>query len=238
MPAANTFNEVVGLDLKVLGNGKYILWIVDMFSKVLKGHYIESKTPETIVNAIIKSWIIGDGFGPGHPSRGFYSDNGGEFLNQEVIDFAAAVDTNIKMTAGNAPWQNGIVERNHATADIIYEKLMLENPDMKPQEAINHAALAKNSEVNRSGFSSLQLVMGQNPAFPGLAEVTPASSNLNDSSKAMKALKNIDDARVKFRQFDCNEKLKKARSLKINPAVERHYDMGDPVFICDDKRKQ
>ena len=49
MPAANTFNEVVGLDLKVLGNGKYILWIVDMFSKVLKGHYIESKTPETML---------------------------------------------------------------------------------------------------------------------------------------------------------------------------------------------
>ena len=76
MPVANTFNEVVGLDLKVLGNSKYILWIVDMFSKAIKGCYIEDKTPETIVNAIIKTWIIGGGFGPGHPSRGFYSDNG------------------------------------------------------------------------------------------------------------------------------------------------------------------
>ena len=32
--------------------------------------------------------------------------------------------------------------------DNIYEKLMLKNPDMKPQETINHAVLGKNSKVN------------------------------------------------------------------------------------------
>ena len=50
------------------------------------------------------------------------------------------MDTTIKMTAANAPWQNGIVERNHATADIVYEKLLMDNPKMKPQDAVNHAA--------------------------------------------------------------------------------------------------
>ena len=49
MPVANFFNEVVGLDLNVLGNGKYILWMVDMFTKALNGCYIED--------------------GPGHPTR-------------------------------------------------------------------------------------------------------------------------------------------------------------------------
>ena len=238
MPVANSFNEVVGLDLKVLGDSKYILWIVDMFTKAIKGVYIEDKNPETIVDAITKSWILGTGFGPGHPIKGFYSNNGVEFLNNEVIDYAATLDTNIKMTAANAPWMNGVVERHHATADVIYEKLRLDNPGMLPQEAINHACLAKNSEVNRSGFSALQLVMGQNPTFPGLAEVTPASCNLDSSSRAMKALKNIDEARVIFREMDCNERLKKVRSQRINPSVEKHYEMGDPVFFRDSKKKQ
>ena len=132
----------------------------------------------------------------------------------------------------------GTVERNHATADIIYEKVRADNPGLSPQEAINHAALAKNSEVNRSGFSALQLVMGQNPSFPGLAEVTPASSNLDSSSKAMRTLKNIDDARIKFRKFDCDEKLKKVRSQKIDPAVERTYNMGESVYFRDNKKKE
>ena len=144
---------------------------MDIFTKGINGVYIKDKNPETIVHGIIKSWITGDGFGPGHPSKAFHGDNGGEFLNTTVIDFAATLDTTIKMTAAKAPWQNGIVERHHATADITYEKIMAENPSMDQQDAINNAALAKNSETNSSGFSSLQLVIGQNPAFPGLAEV-------------------------------------------------------------------
>ena len=59
MPIANSFNEVVGLDLKVLGDGTYILWLVDMFSRGLKGAHIKDKRPETIVNAIISTWIVG-----------------------------------------------------------------------------------------------------------------------------------------------------------------------------------
>ena len=79
MPVANTFNEIVGLDLKVFGNGDNILWMVDLFTKLVKGKYIADKKPETIVGAIIDSWIVGSGMGPGHPTKYFYSDNGGEF---------------------------------------------------------------------------------------------------------------------------------------------------------------
>ena len=61
---------------------------------------------------------------------------------------------------------------------------------------------------------------------------------MSESCKAMKALKNIDNARVLFSKADCNERLKKIRSAKINPAVERNYDMGDPVFFRDEKQKE
>ena len=188
MPVANNFNEVVGLDLKVLENGKYILWMVDMFSKAIKGKFITNKEPGTIVKAIIDSWIVGDGFGPGHPALSFYSDNGGEFLNQEMIDFAATLDTTIRMTSSHAPWQNGTVERHHATADIIVSKILSDDPKMNIQDAVNKASLAKNSEVNQSGFSALQLVMGQNPTFPGLGDVSQASNNLDSCSRSLKAL--------------------------------------------------
>ena len=142
------------------------------------------------------------------------------------------------MAAAEAPWQNGVVERHHATADILFEKIMMENPNMDAQEAINHASFSKNSEINQTRFSPMQLMMGQNPQFPGLAEVTPASSNLKSSNKYMKTLKNIDAARVKFREIDCNAQIKKVLSEKINPNVEKPYHMGDPVFFFDQKRKE
>ena len=80
--------------------------------------------------------------------------------------------------------------------------------------------------------------MGQNPSFPGLAETTPASSNLDSSTRIMKALKDIDDVRVKYRKYECDEKLKKTRSQKINPYVEKNYSMGDPVIFRDTKKKE
>jgi hypothetical protein len=54
----------------------------------------------------------------------------------------------------------------------------------------------------------------------------------------MRTLKNIDDARIKFRKFDCDEKLKKVRSQKTNPAVERTYNMGESVYFRDNKKKE
>jgi transposase InsO family protein len=206
LPVANDFNDIVGLDLKVISKtkGEYILWMVDLFSKIIKGKFIKNKQPEIIINGIVTSWFIGDGISPGqgHPRRGFWSDSGGEFLNEQVLDFAAAMDINIKMTSAESPWQNGIVERHHATADIIFEKLLKDDPKMNPQESVNHAAFAKNSDSNQTGFSPIQLMTGTNTKFPGLSEATPASSNLDSSSKYMKTLKAIDSATQECLLFD------------------------------------
>ena len=239
MPVANNFNQVVSMDLKVLPNSKgYILWLVDTFTKLIKGRYIPDKTPDTVIQAVINTWIVGDGSGPGHPTLSFYSDNGGEFLNEEMLDFAARMNVQIKMTAAEAPWQNGICERQHASADIVIEKLLLENPNMPFQEAINQAAFVRNSEVNKTRFSALQLMTGINPYFPGLGDANVANTSFVSSSKYMKAWKNIDETRVKFREVDCNEKLKKALGERMNPNVEKNYELGEALLFYDDKRKK
>ena len=118
LPVSNDFNEVVGMDLKVVdkAKGQYILCLVDTFSKLVKVKFIKDKKLTTIIEAIINTWIVGDGTGPGNPKTGFYSDNGGEFLNEEFLDFAAHMDVCIKMTSVNSPWQTGLVERNHASS--------------------------------------------------------------------------------------------------------------------------
>jgi transposase InsO family protein len=123
LPKARDVNDVVSLDLKIFKkDGKKeigILYIHDEFSKLIKGQVINDKKKETIVKGIENKWIIGDGAGPGHPLRGYFSDNGGEFLNDDVIDFAASSDISIRMTAAASPWMNGSCERNHATVDKI-----------------------------------------------------------------------------------------------------------------------
>ena len=61
---------------------------------------------------------------------------------------------------------------------------------------------------------------------------------MNSSSTAMRTLRNINEARVKFREADCSFKLKKVRSQKINPSVEQFYQMGDPILFRDQKKRE
>ena len=48
LPKASSFNEVVTLDLKEFGN-KYILWIIDKFSRFMVGKLINNKRADTII---------------------------------------------------------------------------------------------------------------------------------------------------------------------------------------------
>ena len=85
LPKARDANEVISMDLKIFKkDGKKkkeigILYLHDEFTKLIKGLVINDKNQDTIVKGIEKRWLIGDGAGPGHPSKVFFSDNGGEF---------------------------------------------------------------------------------------------------------------------------------------------------------------
>ena len=104
MAKASTSNEVVSLDLKEFNKeNKYILYMVDEFSNYVKGEVINNKKPETIIKAFNKAWVED---GPGIPSKGTMTDNGGEFKNPEFKEMAAKYGLKVSLTAGNSPWSN------------------------------------------------------------------------------------------------------------------------------------
>ena len=235
LPKAKDVNEVVSIDLKILKkSGKKeigILYLHDEFSKLIKGKVINDKQKNTIIKGIESKWIIGDGAGPGHPSRGFFSDNGGEFLNDDLIDFAAALDITIKMTAAYSPWMNGSCERNHATVDKLVEKLIEDEPKIDLQKAVDIACFVKNTEISKTGFSPLQLFCGRSPTFPGLSDCTPSSIELEGSNDYLKILKRLDTIRVTARKVDCDQRMKLAMKSKVNPSCENKYFFGDSVWF-------
>ena len=65
LPRSTAFNQVVTMDLKVFGDGTYILWMVDDATRLIRGEVICNKEPDTIIAAMNKMWINGYGIGPG-----------------------------------------------------------------------------------------------------------------------------------------------------------------------------
>ena len=76
LPKAMDFNDIISVDLKELqpeyrkNDFKYIVYIIDEFSKFMKGILIKDKEAETVVMAVYRHWIVGiNGVGYSVPTQ-------------------------------------------------------------------------------------------------------------------------------------------------------------------------
>ena len=159
-PLATEFNEVVAQDLKPLKTGIYVLHFIDHATRYSSGCIIYNKRKETIVEGILIHWIKWFG-----PAKKFLWDNGGEFLNNEVVELAEKCNIVIKATAAESPWSNGLCERHNAIIGDNIHKIRLD-VGCSVEVALAWALCAKNCLTNVHGFSPNQLVFGRNPNLP------------------------------------------------------------------------
>ena len=224
---AEKFNQVVTMDLKTYDleskDRKYILYLVDMFSRLTAAKFISSKDPCKIIEVILEKWI-GAGYGV---MEFLHSDIGGEFSNDELRDVAANLNIKLTTTAAYSPHQNGINERNHATVDMMLNKMIESDPSMKPETALLWALNAKNSLANHNGFSSYQLVYGVNPSLPNnMSNGVASLENVTVSETFAKHLNAMNQARKEFIQAESSDTVKKALKSRI-------YAKGDDICEGD-----
>lgn len=240
MPKSCDFNQVVSLDLKdrKKSHGKYVLYMIDEFSGLTKASVIPNKEPKTVIDALYKTWILGGGLGPGFPEKIFH-DNGGEFVNAEMIELASKANMKIDTTAALSGWMNGKCERNHFTADNTVDKLMMEDEELSLEEATELAVYAKNCAINHLGFSAFQIVYGKNPVLPGVENSTPATLDYSNKHELVrKILNRLNNARRDFQIADSSNRLKKALSVNGSKFLEKSYQPGETVYFWDQDTSQ
>lgn len=98
LPLASEYNDTVAMDLHELEPGVWYLHIIDHFTRFSAGNIVKTKKASEIVNSLIHSWISVHG-----APRRIYSDNGGEFNNEEMRDLAENFNIEVKTTAGYSP---------------------------------------------------------------------------------------------------------------------------------------
>ena len=98
LPKNTSFNEVVTLDLKEFGT-KYVLWMIDSFSRFMVGRLLTNKRADTIIQAIMDSWCMSVGF----PSHGFFDNNGGEFSNIKLDELTIKLGLTVKFGPPYSP---------------------------------------------------------------------------------------------------------------------------------------
>ena len=98
IPKTMDFNEIVSLDCKQFGD-KNVLWIVDTFTRFIQGKVLRNKKSMTVIEALNEAWI----WRLGLPSRGFWTDNGREFQNKEMEEYASKAGFTTKFGPAYSP---------------------------------------------------------------------------------------------------------------------------------------
>ena len=93
---ATNFNEVLAMDLKFF-HGSIILHLIDHVSRFSAAAIVKSKKPEDIIEKIFDVWIKIFG-----PPKKFFSDNGGEFNNEQYRSLCEAMNIVIETTAAES----------------------------------------------------------------------------------------------------------------------------------------
>lgn len=226
LPMASSFNEVVSMDIKVW-KSRYILHMIDMYSRLCVSVFVKSKEPSVIIHTFLKSWV-GAGFGV--PSKGLLTDNGGEFSNDQFREMASMLGIHVMTTGAESPFQNGLCEKNHGLVDIMLEKLVYDNPTIPLDVLLCWANMAKNSLQNWNGFSSFQLVFGKNPSLPNvITDGLPALEGRSHSEVLTMHMNALHSARKAFIESEYSERIRRALRSRVR-ASEEVFVPGDSVY--------
>ena len=243
LPKATSFNESVSIDLKEVktliddpSDKRYIFYLTDEFTRMIRRQVIPNKEMETVVGAILKEWHIKFA---GPPKKGYHCDNGKEFVNKELQEICSKEGIKISLSPAYSPWSNGLNERRHCVVDITIKKLLADNGDLSLEDALDIALQVKNNEIHSTlGYSPNQLVYGEGSAVIGITDGDIATDeNITQSEALFKHMKRRMEAQETFRKHDSDQRIKKALKSKIPAYNNEVYVPGEYVWFQDENNK-
>ncbi|EYC05399.1 hypothetical protein Y032_0082g1560 [Ancylostoma ceylanicum] len=226
--------EVIGVDVLEMGrtrNGnRYLVVVIDHFSKWLEAYPVETKSAENIAKAIFKRWICEGGRWP----RAIHSDRGKEFENSVMAALCKVTGIKQTFTKGYNPRENGLTERANQTLIKMLKKKGGITTEW--DELVPHVLYAYNitphEATNESPFF---ILFGFDPVYPSNVipqdEVSPYCIDIDDYRRElMTGMKTTYDV---VREY--NEKYRqnmKAQYDRVNRVGNTSLPkIGDRVFM-------
>ena len=152
----------------------------------------------------------------------FLTDNGGEFFNEHFTELCKRFNIDMKNTAAQAPWSNGMVGRHHVIITHMMDKV-LHDVNCDIEIALAWCLNVKNALQNVHGFSPYQLALGQNPKLPASDTDRPSAlaTSQPKSDVLPQNLNALHGAREAFMEVEHSERVKRAKSY--NSKYQQQY---------------
>merc|ERR1712115_586844 len=116
--------------------------------------------------------------------------------------------------------------------DITIRKLMEDKKTGLTDAVIKAAAFTQNSNVNKAGFSPLQLVAGKAANIPGFTMGNEGSESLKDAEAVNRIMETRHKVTKEFREAETRKKLKDCQGIRVrNFQHQGNYIAGDKIWF-------
>jgi hypothetical protein len=194
-PATRPFSRVhcdlLGPLIVTNKNNKYILGIIDSFSKWLVTVALEDQTAITVAEAFLDTFITKFGV-----METLITDNGRQFTSQIFSDLSKIYNYEHIRTTAYRPQTNGQIERENATVANMLSTYVNKNPK-EWDLYLSAITFAYNTSIQSStAFSPFYLIYGQDPKFPTDLSLKLPNSQIENSEVSMFAQDKIKNLRA------------------------------------------
>ena len=223
-----SFGQRVHMDLigplPTSPNGnKYILTMVDAYSKLVELIPIKDKTAESAADGIIKGWVSSHAV----PNL-ILTDAGNEFKNRVMKSMCEKMGMSHRTTSHYHPQSNGQAEVVNRSIIAYIRKYVQGSDDW--ENLLPHFRLAHNTSTNGStGYTPFFLAHGRRPVMPHSMAEHPKRPNYSDNEieQAMHTM-HVNQARM----MQNNEKAFLANKREFDKrAQEKQFKAGDRVYV-------
>ncbi|XGW30756.1 hypothetical protein V3C99_009594 [Haemonchus contortus] len=217
------------MGLTTKGN-RYIVTVIDHFTKYLGAYPIADKKAETVAEAIFSNWVCGAGRWP----EMLLSDRGGEFENELVSALCEVMGIEQKFTKGYCPRENGLTERVNGTIVRMLKKKTEVAAEW--DKILPTVVYAYNATPHRAtGGSPHFLLYGHDPIYPSMLipskHLSPYIVDYDNYKTELLCGLKLARECINENAKSYREKMKLAYDRRYKTAKSVTFKTGDRVYM-------
>jgi len=216
------FGPVAGSD----GAPRYIMSIVDAFSKFAEFVILPNKEATTVAHAFFAGWIARHGV-----PRVVVSDFGSEYVNRFFKELSDTFGIEHCKAAAMNHQTNGLAERMFRSLNAFFTTLLQEH-QVGWETMLPALQLAVNSTTQKSSkFSPWMLVFGKNPSMPWWEIVTEREIAPGNGTYVQRLVATLSKVCRAAEENETVASGKMKQYFDRTPRVDRIFQKGDEVLL-------
>ena len=225
-PFLQVHADIIGPFPEAEGGYKYVLSMVDQFTRWVELVPLKTQTAVVVANAIYEQWVTRYG-----TPAVLVSDRGTNFLSALLSYLCKVLGVDRIKTSSFNPKSNGVNERRNKIVVDTLRRLIQDKPHSWAQYVATAASVLRNTRCGTLNMSPYELVFGRQPVMAIDLEVpvyTNVAKTVMEQMRVLKRKAEYLEEAARQTEEEMKEKYKEQFDKKV---TNEDYMVGDKCWV-------